>query len=417
MFNVAVVRLKDLIKYVLIITVLITIFIISKRYVKKRDIDDINLSGKISKNMSKYVKNAINQEIPIMKEIENKEIENTESIKNEEEDIKQEDGKKSQLLKELLGVQLSAINMVEKKIKINTAMKTEENNVQSSKKNGSELSSNSEKNNDVQNKENSENDDEKIEMAKENVKTEVTTKNPIVDAYTKKYRGVKIKNETSFNLVEEDLNPDKLKIDKSNIIIFHTHTCESYTSSEKYNYKPTGNFRTTNLNYSVARVGDELTKYLKKYKLNVVHNKTYHDYPSYNGSYSRSLSTVTQILKNTKADIIIDLHRDAIGSYSSYAPTVKIGDDACSQLMFVIGSDGGKLNHPNWKTNLKFAIKLQEKANKKYPGLFKPIILRNSRYNQHLAKAACIIEVGSTGNTLEQCLNSMKYLSKILNEI
>ena len=72
---------------------------------------------------------------------------------------------------------------------------------------------------------------------------------------------------------------------------------------------------------------------------------------------------------------------------------------------------------PALLTNLQFAIKLQEKANKEYPGLFKPIILRNSRYNQHLGKAACIIEVGATGNKLEQCLNSMKYLSKIINEI
>ena len=243
------------------------------------------------------------------------------------------------------------------------------------------------------------------------------TKNPIAESYTKKYREVKIKNETSFSLSDDDLNSDNIKINKSNIIIFHTHTCESYTQSEKYSYNPTGNYRTTNLKYSVARVGDELTKYLKKYNINVIHDKTYHDYPSYNGSYSRSLKTVSQILENTKADIIIDLHRDAIGNYSSYAPTVKIGDDICSQLMFVIGSDGGKLNHPNWKSNLKFAIKLQEKANKEYPGLFKPIILRNSRYNQHLSKAACIIEVGSTGNTLEQCLNSMKYLSKIVNDI
>ena len=45
------------------------------------------------------------------------------------------------------------------------------------------------------------------------------------------------------------------------------------------------------------------------------------------------------------------------------------------------------------------------------------MIVRNSRYNHHVAKAACIIEVGSTGNTLEECLASMKYLAKILNEV
>ena len=52
-----------------------------------------------------------------------------------------------------------------------------------------------------------------------------------------------------------------------------------------------------------------------------------------------------------------------------------------------------------------------------YPGLFKPIMLTESRYNQHTGKYASIMEVGSTGNTLEQCLNSMKYLAKVLDEV
>lgn len=72
------------------------------------------------------------------------------------------------------------------------------------------------------------------------------------------------------------------------------------------------------------------------------------------------------------------------GSNSNYAPCVKIGDETVAQLMFVIGTDGGGLEHSNWNNNLKLAIKVQEKANEMYPGLFKPIILRNSRYNQHV---------------------------------
>ena len=85
--------------------------------------------------------------------------------------------------------------------------------------------------------------------------------------------------------------------------------------------------------------------------------------------------------------------------------------------MFVIGTNQGGLWHPNWNNNLKFAVKVQQKANELYPGLFKPIILRTSRYNQHLGKAAGIIEVGATGNTLDQCLTSMKYLSKVISEV
>src|SRR5699024_660900 len=110
---------------------------------------------------------------------------------------------------------------------------------------------------------------------------------------------------------------------------------------------------------------------LKQYNIPVIHDTSYHDYPAYNGSYTKSLQTVENILKTTQADIIIDLHRDAIGSRPDYAPTVKIGDDYASQMMFVIGTNEGGLNHPNWQQNLKFAVKVQEKAEEMYPGLFK----------------------------------------------
>ena len=125
---------------------------------------------------------------------------------------------------------------------------------------------------------------------------------------------------------------------------------------------------TIDLNYSVARVGTELTNYLKEKGFNVTHNTTYHDYPAYNGSYTRSLATVENILSTNPSDIIIDVHRDAVGSRSDYAPTVKIGDtDEAAQIMFVIGTNQGGLWHPNWNQNLKFAVKIQEKAEEMYP--------------------------------------------------
>ena len=248
------------------------------------------------------------------------------------------------------------------------------------------------------------------------VKTEVIT-NPITESYNVEYGKVKIKNETDYELTQEMLTPD-ITIENKNIILFHTHSCESYTSSEAYPYTPTGNYRTTDLNFTVTRVGTELETQLKQYNYNVVHSTDYHDYPAYNGSYTRSLKTVENILQTTPADIIIDVHRDAIGSRSDYAPTVRIGDtDEAAQIMFVIGTNAGGLWHPNWNQNLKFAIKIQEKAEEMYPGLFKPIMLTESRYNQHTGKYASIIEVGATGNTLEQCLTSMKYLAKVMSEV
>ena len=234
--------------------------------------------------------------------------------------------------------------------------------------------------------------------------------------YTDEYNGVFINNGTNYQLTQEMLTPD-VEVNKNKVAIYHTHTCESYTPTEQYQYTASGNFRTIDLNYSVSRVGDELEKALNSYGCTVIHDRTYHDYPAYNGSYSRSLITAQNMLSvNPDAEIVIDLHRDAIAD-ETYGPRVKIGDEYVSQLMFVIGTDGANSAHTNWLQNLKFAIKVQQKANELYPGLFKPIILRNSEYNQHVAKAACIIEVGSTGNTLEESMGAMKYLARIIEEI
>ena len=184
-----------------------------------------------------------------------------------------------------------------------------------------------------------------------------------------------------------------------------------------YEYKASGNYRTIDLNFSVARIGTELTNELKKKGFNVIHNKTYHDYPAYSGSYSRSLETIKNILQGTNIEFVLDIHRDAVGSSSKYAPSIKIGDKKVAQMMFVIGTDGGGLEHNNWQQNLKKAIKIQEKANEMYPNLFRPIIVRNSRYNQHLTTGSFLIEVGATGNTLDQAILSMKCLANIYEEV
>ena len=257
--------------------------------------------------------------------------------------------------------------------------------------------------------------DDEIQEAETGLKTEVL-ENSVPEKYTSEYNGVKIRNETdNIKLTKEMLVPE-VDVNTKNILIYHTHTCESYTQTDNYKYKASGNFRTKDLNCNMVRVGAELEKYLKHYGYNVIHDTTIYD-SSYSQSYDRSLKGVAKLLEENKdTDILFDMHRDAIGD-SSYAPTVKIGDDEAAQLMFVIGSNGGGSEHDNWNENLKLAIKIQEKANELYPGLFKPIVLRDSRYNQQLAKGASIIEVGATGNTMEQCLNSMKYLSKVLSEV
>ena len=401
MVNVTVIKGKDAVKYLVrIIVVSFLIFILSRYFVNLKETDVL---AKVEKEENLSFISCLEETLPQAKQIQinNMQKENMEETEETEESKKEKDVKP---IKTILNSQLSFLENIEKKdYNIEKLAKDESSSISYENDNRNEKINNA-----------SDYNIENIEQAKANLTTEVIP-NSVPNKYTNTYNGVQIKNESGLEINENNLNFD-LSFNKKDILIFHTHTCESYTSSEKYNYEQTGSFRTTDLNFSVARVGDELTSQLNSYGFNVSHDKTYHDYPAYSGSYARSLTTVQNILNSgSKADVVIDIHRDAIAD-SSYAPKVKIGDEYASQLMFVIGTNGSGLEHSNWIQNLKFAIMVQQKANELYPGLFKPIVVRSSRYNQHLAKCACIIEVGATGNTLEEANTSMKYLAKVISE-
>ena len=157
-----------------------------------------------------------------------------------------------------------------------------------------------------------EEDEEIVEKASTDVTTEEIQEHNITAKFNNTYGTVKIKNESDKVITQDMLIPNISLENNKDVILFHTHTCESYTPSENFNYEMTGSYRTTDLNYSVSRVGTELEKHLKGYGYNVIHDKTYHDYPAYSGSYGRSLTTVKNILNNSSAQVIIDLHRDAI---------------------------------------------------------------------------------------------------------
>ena len=398
MFNVRILKMRDIRKCLVGIILTIVIVICTARYfssIKKEDTKEEVIKGTAKINIFKFgsLTSCLNKTIPTMSNI------NEEYNKIEKENKETES---KNYLEEFIKTEMSSIKGIE-------LAEQKENQKQNTNEEDEQTKT-------VENNQNTEENGKITLASNEATKTEVVTPNPIAENANVQYGNVKIKNQTTFNLTEDILNPD-IKIDNKNILIFHTHSCESYTPSEKYQYTQTGNYRTTDKNYSVIRVGTELENYLKQYNINVIHDTSYHDYPSYTGSYTRSLQTVENILKTNQSDIIIDLHRDAVGSRPDYAPTVKIDDDYAAQIMFVIGTNEGGLWHPNWQQNLKFAIKVQQKAEEMYPGLFKPIMLTKSRYNQHTGKYANIMEIGSTGNTLDQCLTSMKYLSAVMNEV
>jgi len=72
-----------------------------------------------------------------------------------------------------------------------------------------------------------------IEELPENATTEAVEENNITPKYTEEYGSVKINNQSKYELTEEILKPDVEIENKKDILIYHTHTCESYTPSER----------------------------------------------------------------------------------------------------------------------------------------------------------------------------------------
>lgn len=202
---------------------------------------------------------------------------------------------------------------------------------------------------------------------------------------------------------------------KDNILMYTTHTSESYSNSENYTFDYTSAARTTDGNYNMLYIASELASNLKSKGISNICSLTPHDYGEYNSAYINSRTTVSTLLsQNENIALSIDVHRDAIEDLS-FAPKVNIRGLDVASLMLVMGI--GYDDEPNeyYMDNLKLAFKIQLLANKVYPGLFRQIIIRNSVYNQDLNKYSFLVEVGATGNTIDEAKLATRCLSNLIN--
>ena len=275
--------------------------------------------------------------------------------------------------------------------------------------------------------------EDKVELVKEDVnKNEVVYENAPIDLEQIDDTQVKsvtldwkneIRNETKYKIDIDKLKSEPLKFNlkkkDTEVIIYHTHTTETYSKDESLDYEASGEFRTLDKNANVVRVGERLKECLENANVKVYHDTEYYDYPSYNLSYSKAGKAILNLTKKyTGAKIVLDIHRDALGTGNQiYRPIINVDGEDTAQILLVVGTNQGGLNHPNWRENLKFALKLQQKANEKYPGFCRYVSLRKERFNQQVSKGAIIVEMGATGNTMNEVLRATELFSEILLEV
>ena len=233
-----------------------------------------------------------------------------------------------------------------------------------------------------------------------------------------------ISNSTDYPLSVSDLQQPfaaHLSEDGPQILILHTHGSEAYTPAGDETIVWSGDHRTTDSRCNVVRVGDEMAEVFGQAGISVLHDRTLYDYPTYAGAYDRSLEAIQNYLKQYPSiRFILDIHRDAIedGQGNQYKVVSAIdGEGTAAQLSIVVGSDGSGLTHPNWMENLRLAVAIQENALAKYPTLMRPVLLRNSRYNQHATPGSLLVEVGSAGNSPEEAVLAGRLFAERMTEV
>lgn len=197
------------------------------------------------------------------------------------------------------------------------------------------------------------------------------------------------------------------------VLILHSHATESYENQAQYT--ETSPYRTLDTNYNMVSVGARVAEILEAEGIHVIHDRTLHDYPSYNDAYGNARSAITAALaEHPSICLVLDLHRDAAedAGGNQKVSTVTVEGESCANLMLVMGSDKGSLSYPNWERNLALAVKLQAQLEQTHSGLCKPIKLVTSRYNQDLSTGALLVEVGTAGNTHAQAIRAAEYLAE-----
>lgn len=227
-----------------------------------------------------------------------------------------------------------------------------------------------------------------------------------------------VPNET---LVAESKKQPEFRLDKNSdqpqILIYHTHTTESFEPYARDFYDKSFASKTTDMTKNVVGVGDRICSELDKAGIAYIHDTLVHDYPSYNEAYASSRKTVQELLKKYPSiKICLDIHRDGIQREDGtrIAPVTTVNGKQAAQIMIISGCDDGTMGMPNYLKNFRLACKLQSQIESDNKTLTRPVLFDYRHYNQDLTTGSLLIEVGSHGNSIDQAMYSGELIGKSL---
>ena len=246
------------------------------------------------------------------------------------------------------------------------------------------------------------------------------------EGVTDKYSLVRMKNMNKTQVSIKEILSQKIDLsvdkEKPSVLIFHTHTTETYQILDRDFYPEGFKTRTNDKGKNMVRVGEAIVEEIEKAGFKVIHDKEIHD-GKYTGAYGKSRESVESYLKKYPSiQITLDIHRDAIqdSNGTKVKPVATVKGKKAAQIMIISGcqEEGNPItNLPDWRYNLTFAVHLQEKLEELFEGITRPLYFCPRSYNMNVTHCSLLIEVGSDSNTLEEAVYTGKCIGAALTEI
>ena len=262
--------------------------------------------------------------------------------------------------------------------------------------------------------------------SKDKVGGKIREKQYTNEGVTDKYSLVRMKNMNKTQVSIKEILSQKIDLsvdkDKPSVLIFHTHTTETYQILDRDFYPEGFKTRTNDKGKNMVRVGEAIVKEIEKAGFKVIHDKEIHD-AKYTGAYGKSRESIEAILKkHPSIQVVLDIHRDAIqdSNGTKVKPVAAVKGKKAAQIMIISGcqEEGNPItNLPDWRYNLTFAVHLQEKLEELFEGITRPLYFCPRSYNMNVTHCSLLIEVGSDSNTLEEAVYTGKCIGAALTEI
>lgn len=228
-------------------------------------------------------------------------------------------------------------------------------------------------------------------------------------------------NDTKYTLSLGDLPasdtaiPAAASVGEVSVLILHTHATEGYSPDGATYYDPSTTLaRADDPSQGVVAVGEVIADILNQNGIVTLHSTVLHDLESYKDSYSRSAQTIASYLEQYPSiRLVIDVHRDSIMTSGEQLvrPVALVNGEATAQVMCVVGSNAAGADYDDWQDNLSLAVRLRNSLNADYGNLCRPVYVKKSTYNQQYAPASLLLEIGSSGNTLEEAKNAAELVA------